>query len=77
VEDESLLRRQLAANLEQFGAAADAVDQQFTPDSSTNWVNWATGPLLGLVCGDGTLVCYESVPNPPPCAQFYRCTPVP
>jgi len=49
------------------------VDQQFTLDSSTNLLNWTTGPLLDLYYGDGTLIFYNAVPtNTPP--QFYRCT---
>jgi hypothetical protein len=58
-------------------AVSGVVDQQFTLDSSTNLVNWVTGPLLDLIYGDGTLVFYQSAPSPPPSAQFYRCTPVP
>jgi len=53
------------------------VDQQFTLDSSTNLVNWVTGPLLDLIYGDGTLVFYQSLPTNPPPAQCYRCTLVP
>jgi hypothetical protein len=53
------------------------VDEQFTLDSSTNLVNWVTGPMLDLIYGDGTLDLYESLPANPPATQFYRCTPVP
>ena len=53
------------------------VDQQFTLDSSTNLVNWVTGPLLNLIYGDGTLIFYQSLPAAPAGAQFYRCTLVP
>ncbi len=58
-------------------SVSGVVDQQFTLDSSTNLVNWGTGPLLDLIYGDGTLVFYESLPAQPPGAQFYRCTVVP
>lgn len=58
-------------------SVAGVVDQQFTLDSSTNLVNWTTGPLLDLIYGDGSLIFYESLPANPPPAQFYRCTPVP
>jgi hypothetical protein len=53
------------------------VDQQFTLDSSTNLVNWETGPLVDLIYGDGTLVFYETLPTNAPPGQFYRCTLVP
>jgi len=54
------------------------VDQQFTLDSSTDLMNWVTGPLLDLSYGDGTLVLYQSVAtNNPARTQFYRCTLVP
>jgi len=53
------------------------LDQQFTLDSSTNFVNWETGPLQDLIYGDGTLVFYEPLPDPAPTNQFYRCTLVP
>jgi hypothetical protein len=55
-------------------SVSGVVDQQFTLDSSTNLVNWATGPLLDLIYGDGTLIFYQSLPVPLPSAQFYRCT---
>jgi len=58
-------------------SVAGAVDQQFTLDSSTNLVNWSTGPLLNLIYGDGTLIFYQNVPTPPAAKQFYRCTVVP
>jgi len=58
-------------------SVAGVVDQQFTLDSSTNLVNWATGPLVDLIYGDGTLVFYQSLPTNPPPAQFYRCTLLP
>jgi hypothetical protein len=58
-------------------SVAGVVDQQFTLDSSTNLVNWVTGPLLDLIYGDGSLIFYQSLPANPPPAQFYRCTPVP
>jgi hypothetical protein len=53
------------------------VDQKFTLDSSTNLVNWVTGPLLDLIYGDGTLIFFQGLPTNPPCAQFYRCTLMP
>ena len=58
-------------------SVSGVVDQQFTLDSSTNFVNWVTGPLLDLIYGDGTLVFYQSLPAPPATAQYYRCTVVP
>jgi hypothetical protein len=58
-------------------SVAGVVDQQFTLDSSTNLVNWVTGPVLDLSYGDGTLIFYQAQPATPPPAQFYRCTVVP
>jgi len=58
-------------------SVAGTVDQQFTLDSSTNLVNWVTGPILNLIYGDGTLIFYQSLPTNPPANQFYRCTVVP
>jgi len=58
-------------------SVAGVVDQQFTLDSSTNLVNWVTGPLQDLIYGDGTLIFYQSLPVHPPPNQFYRCTVVP
>ncbi|HUD47041.1 MAG TPA: hypothetical protein VMR33_09430 [Candidatus Baltobacteraceae bacterium] len=58
-------------------SVAGVVDQQFTLDSSTNLVDWVTGPLQDLIYGDGTLIFYESLPAPPPPGQTYRCTLVP
>jgi hypothetical protein len=58
-------------------SVAGVVDQQFTLDSTSNLVDWATGPKLDLFYGNGTLIFYESLPVPPPAAQFYRCTLVP
>jgi hypothetical protein len=56
-----------------FSVAGDP-DQQFTLDSSTNLVNWTTGPPLDLIYGSGTLVFYTQLgTNPPPC-QYYRAT---
>ncbi len=55
-------------------AVAGVLDQQFTLDSSTNLVNWTTGPLVDLIYGDGTLVFYEALPTNSPPAQYYRCT---
>jgi hypothetical protein len=55
-------------------SVSGVVGQQFTLDSSTNLINWMTGPLLNLIYGDGTLIFYQSLPTPPPTAQFYRCT---
>jgi hypothetical protein len=49
------------------------VDQQFALDSSTNLLNWTTGPLLDLYYGDGTLIFYNVVSTNSP-SQFYRCT---
>ena len=58
-------------------SVAGTVDQQFTLDSSTNLVNWVTGPLENLIYGDGSLIFYESLPANPSPHQFYRCTVVP
>lgn len=58
-------------------SVSGVVDQQFTLDSSTNLVNWVTGPLVDLIYGDGTLVFYQSLPTSSPPGQFYRCTLVP
>jgi hypothetical protein len=58
-------------------SVAGVVGQQFTLDSTTNLVDWVTGPLLDLIYGNGTLIFYESLPSTPPPAQFYRCTLVP
>ncbi len=58
-------------------SVAGTVDQQFTVDSSTNLVNWVTGPLVNLIYGDGALIFYQSLPASPPPAQFYHCTLVP
>jgi len=58
-------------------SVSGVVDQQFTLDSSTNLVNWLTGPLLDLINGDGTLIFYQSLPTNPPPARFYRSTLVP
>ena len=52
-------------------------DQQFTLDSSTNLINWTTGPLLDLIYGDGTLTFITSLGADPPPRQFYRATLVP
>jgi hypothetical protein len=57
-------------------SVAGVVDQKFTLDSSTNMLNWTTGPLLDLIYGDGTLLFYQSVPTNAP-TQYYRCTLVP
>jgi hypothetical protein len=55
-------------------SVAGVVDQQFTLDSTTNFMDWSTGPLLDLYYGNGTLIFYESIPDSPPGAQAYRCT---
>ena len=52
-------------------------DQQFTLDSSTNLINWTTGPLLDLIYGSGTLTFITSLGTNPPPRQFYRATLVP
>ncbi|MGO8925782.1 MAG: hypothetical protein ACLQU3_02635 [Limisphaerales bacterium] len=52
-------------------------DQQFTLDSSTNLIDWTTGPLLDLIYGDGTLTFITSLGTNPPPNQFYRATLVP
>jgi hypothetical protein len=53
---------------------AGTVDQQFTLDSSTNLLNWLTGPVLDLIYGDGTLIFYQNLPVNSPSQQYYRCT---
>jgi hypothetical protein len=58
-------------------SVAGVVGQQFTLDSTTNLMDWVTGPLLDLIYGNGTLIFYQSLPAAPPSAQFYRCTLVP
>lgn len=58
-------------------SVAGVVDEQFTLDSSTNLVQWTTGPLMNLIYGDGTLIFTQPLPANPPPAQYYRCTPVP
>jgi hypothetical protein len=58
-------------------SVSGVVDQQFTLDSTTNLLDWITGPKLDLIYGSGTLLFYESLPPKPPSAQYYRCTLVP
>jgi hypothetical protein len=58
-------------------SVAGVVGQQFTLDTTTNLVNWVTGPLLDLIYGNGTLIFYEPVTSPTPASQFFRCTLVP
>ncbi len=55
-------------------SVAGIVDQQFTLDSSTNLVNWVTGPLLNLIYSDGTLIFYQTLPVHLQPSQYYRCT---
>ena len=52
-------------------------DQRFTLDSTTNLVNWTTGPLLELIYGSGTLTFLTSLATNPPPRQAYRATLVP
>jgi hypothetical protein len=52
-------------------------DQRFTLDSSTNLVNWTTGPLLDLVYGSGTLTFLTSLGTNPPPREAYRAALVP
>jgi hypothetical protein len=49
-------------------------DQQFTLDSSTNLINWSTGPLLDLIYGSGTLTFITQLGTNPPPTQYYRAT---
>jgi hypothetical protein len=56
-----------------FVVAGDP-DQQFTMDSSTNLINWTTGPLLDLIYGSGTLTFLTQVPTNSGACQFYRAT---
>jgi hypothetical protein len=58
-------------------SVAGVVGQQFTLDSTTNLVDWVTGPLLNLIYGNGTLIFYESLPATAPLDQYFRCTLVP
>ncbi len=58
-------------------SVAGVVGQQFTLDSTTNLLDWVTGPKLDLIYGNGSLIFYESLPVPPLPAQYYRCTLVP
>lgn len=60
-----------AAGVNVFSVAGQP-DQQFTLDSSTNLVNWTTGPLLELLYSSGTLIFIQNTgSNAVPC-QFYR-----
>lgn len=58
-------------------SVSGVVDQQFTLDSTTNLLDWVTGPKLDLIYGSGTLLFYEGLPPKLPTAQYYRCTLVP
>lgn len=49
-----------------------AVDLQFTLDTSTNLLDWTTGPLLDLT--DGPLLFYETLATNAPAQQYYRAT---
>ncbi len=53
------------------------VDQECTLDSSTNLLQWTTGPLVDLLYGDGTLEVIQPLGNDPPNMQYYRCPLVP
>jgi hypothetical protein len=55
---------------------AGAPDQSFTLDSSSDLVNWSTGPRLDLIYGSGTLIFLTQVGSNSPPVQFYRATPV-
>jgi hypothetical protein len=50
-----------------------AIDQRFTLDSSTDLVNWTTGPLL-QTDGSGTLLFYTSLGTNPPPYTYFRTT---
>jgi hypothetical protein len=52
-------------------------DQKFTFDSSSNLVNWSTGPQLDLVYPDGTLEFITTLGTNPPPTLYYRLTLVP
>ena len=52
-------------------------DQQFTLDSSTDLINWISGPVLDLIYGSGTLLFFTPAPTNEPPAQFFRTTVVP
>src|ERR1700722_2248301 len=54
------------------GPTNNAVDLQFTLDSSTNFVDWNTGPLLDLT--SGALFFYLPLPSHAPPDQYYRAT---
>ena len=64
-----------AAGVNVFSVAGQP-DQQFTLDSTTNLMNWATGPLLELIYSSGTLIFIQNTGTNAPC-QFYRTTLVP
>jgi hypothetical protein len=49
-------------------------DQLFTLDTSTNLINWTTGPLLDFIYGSGTLTFITSLGTNPVPRQFYRAT---
>jgi len=52
-------------------------DQQFTLDSTTDLINWTTGPLLELLYSSGTLLFIQNTGTNGPAWQFYRTTVVP
>lgn len=52
-------------------------DQRFTLDSSTNLVEWTTGPLLQITDGSGSITFITSQGANPPTQCFYRATLVP
>lgn len=62
-----------ASGLNVFTVAGDP-DQRFTLDSSTNFVNWTTGPLLDLIYGSGTLTFLIPEATNAPTNQFFRAT---
>lgn len=62
-----------ASGLDVF-LVAGRTDQQFTLDSSTNLVNWTTGPQLEILSGSGTLEFFEDTGVNAPSPIFYRAT---
>jgi hypothetical protein len=86
----SILRSQIIPNMAPINilsyAQADgenvflvvgAPDQRFTLDSSSDLINWTTGPRLDLIYGSGTLVFLTQLGSNAPSSQYYRATLVP
>ncbi len=82
----SILRAQIIpnfspVNIQNFVRAAGEnvfllsgqVDQSCTLNSSTNFSQWNTGPVVDFLNGNGLVEVIQSLPPDPPPAQFYRC----